>query len=68
MRVGDRFTKDGKLYEVTSVISDTNYGFKPVADSKPVEEPVFDPKTEADLSFEEEIKTTAKGKRGRKKV
>ena len=68
MRVGDRFTRDGKLYEVTSVISDTNYGFKPVDNVKSVEEPVFDPKPETDLSFEEEIKTTAKGKRGRKKV
>ena len=61
MKVGDRFKKDGKTYEVTNVINETNYGFKEVE-----EEPVFDP----GISFEEEVKEeTAKSKgRGRKKA
>lgn len=65
MKVGDRLYRDGKLVEVTSVISDTNYGFKPVENVPVVEEPVFDP----DTSFEEEVKKeTAKKGRSRKKA
>ena len=58
MKVGDRFTKDGKNYEVTRIIDSKNYGFKEVA-----EEPVFQP------TFDEEVeKEVVKSKgRGRKK-
>lgn len=60
MYVGERFKRDGKTYEVTSVINETNYGFKEVAD-----EPVFDPGP----SFEEEVKQEeTKTRRGRKKA
>lgn len=39
MYVGERFEKDGKTYEVTSVFG-TNYGYKEVKEEK-VELPVF---------------------------
>lgn len=66
MRVGDRLFKDGKTIEITAIINENNYAFRVVEDTKPVEEPVFDPEP----SFEEEVKKeTAKVKgRGRKKV
>ena len=60
MLVGDRFEKNGKLYEVTRVIDENNYGFREVT-AEPVFEPVFKP------TFEEEVKEV-KVKRGRKKV
>ena len=69
MQVGDRFVKDGKLVEVTVVISDTNYGYKEV-EPEPVFEPVFEPEVEEkepEVTFEEEVKKEVK-KRGRKKA
>lgn len=70
MQVGDRFVKDGKLIEVTVVISETNYGYKEV-EPEPVFEPVFEPETEEvkepEATFEEEVKKEVK-KRGRKKA
>ena len=59
MYVGERFKKNGKTYEVTAIISDTNYAFKEVGD-----EPVFTPSFTEEV---EEVKET-KAKRGRKKV
>lgn len=63
MRVGDRLVKDGKTIEITSIINETNYGFKVVSDEA-AKEPVFDP----GISFEEEVEQAEKKvKRGRKK-
>lgn len=59
MYVGERFKKDGKTYEVTAVISESNYAFKEVGN-----EPVFIPTFEEEV---EEVKET-KAKRGRKKA
>ena len=59
MYVGERFKKNGKTYEVTAIISDTNYAYREVGD-----EPVFAPSFTEEV---EEVKET-KAKRGRKKV
>lgn len=69
MQVGDRFTKDGKLVEVTVVISENNYGYREV-EPEPVFEPVFEPEVEEkpEVTFEEEVKKEVKAKRGRKKA
>lgn len=67
MQIGDRFVKDGKLVEVTVVISESNFGYKEV-EPEPVFEPVFEPEVkEPEVTFEEEIKREVK-KRGRKKA
>jgi len=69
MQVGDRFVKDGKLVEVTVVISENNYGYREV-EPEPVFEPVFEPEVEEkepEVTFEEEVKKEVK-KRGRKKA
>lgn len=58
MQIGDRFVKDGKLVEVTVVISESNYGYKEVA-PEPVFEPVFEP---------EEVKFDPPKRTRRKKV
>lgn len=67
MQIGDRFVKDGKLVEVTVVISESNFGYKEV-EPEPVFEPVFEPEVkEPEVTFEEEVKKEVK-KRGRKKA
>lgn len=41
MVVGERFEKDGKMYEVTQLLANGNYAFK-VADPEPVKTTVED--------------------------
>ena len=62
MKVGDRFTKNGKTYEVSEVWG-TNYGFHEV------EEKVIPEEVKEIPTFEEEVEEAieAPKKRGRRK-
>jgi len=61
MYIGERFEKDGKTYEVTSVFG-SNYGFKEV-EAVNVNIPVFDDEPKEEVK--EEVKEPVR--RGRKK-
>lgn len=36
LKIGDKLTIDGKLVEVTYVMNEKSYGYKPVVEKKPV--------------------------------
>ena len=56
MNIGDRFKKDGKLVEVTSV-NDWGYGFKYVTEVEELpEDTVFDFPAESEEEVKEEVK------------
>jgi len=57
MLVGDRFEKDGKQYEVTELLPNGNYAYKPA-----------DPEPKKPAPKEEEKATTKTVRRGGKKV
>lgn len=65
MLVGDRFKENGKTFEVTAIINDTNYSFREVKE-EPAPKPVFNPTFEEEVK--EEVKKESTVKRGRKKV
>lgn len=62
MEVGERFTRNGKTYEVSEVWGN-NYGFHEVEEEAPVEE------VREELTFEEEVEKAieAPKKRARRK-
>ena len=66
--VGERFTLNGKLYEVTDVWGE-EYGFKEVTEELPVFEEPKNEEIEETPTFEEEVEEVieAPKKRGRRK-